>query len=184
VGGVAAGAAAKLTPGRAAAIGGGVTAATQDLLNGRPVSLQGVANGVMAGRLVGGVAGRLGKNWSDGLSITEKGRLGEALGAARSRVNGRPSGVLPKKKMDGLKDANGEFVDPKLKGWFPDRRDGDLRYEDKFGYKASTSANQDLAAVLLGPNFHLNHFLPDDIGRLVGIPSGTATRPPRRRGAP
>lgn len=176
-GGVAAGAASRLTPGRAAAVGGAVTAATQDLLNGRPVSLQGVANGVMSGRLVGGVAGRVGKDWSNGLSRAEKGRLGETLGAARSRVNGQPAGVLQKKERDYLKDASGAFVDPKLKYWYPDRRAAELRYEDKFGYKADTSANQDLAALLHGPNFHLNHFIPDDIGRLIGVPAGTAASP-------
>lgn len=186
-GGLAAGAAARLTPGRAAAVGGAVTAATQDLLNGRPVSLQGVANGAMAGRLVGGAAGRLSKDWSNGLSRADKGKLGEALGAARSRVNGRPSGVQPQKQRDYLKDASGGFVDPKRKYWIPDRRDGDLRFEDKFGYAANTTPNQKLAAVVHGPNFQLNHFLPDDIGRLVGIPAGTTAshrpsdRSPRRK---
>jgi hypothetical protein len=135
----------------------------------------------MAGRLVGGAAGRVGRDWSNGLSSAQKGKLGETLGAARNRVNGQPTGVLPKKQRDYLKDANGAFVDPKRKYWIPDRRVGDVRYEDKFGYAANTSPNQRLAAALHGTNFRLNHFVPDDIGRLLGIPVGTAASPRRRR---
>jgi hypothetical protein len=181
LGGAATGAAGiRLPPGRAGALGGAVTSATDDLLNGRPVSLQGVANGALAGRFAGGVPGIAGRAWSNGLSMQEKGVLGEQLGALRNRVNGRPTGVLAKKSRDAISGQNGKY-------WLPDRQVGDTRYEDKFGYKAELRGNQKLAQSALGPKFVLSHFTPDDIAKLVGLPSalvGTATAralpPPQR----
>jgi hypothetical protein len=172
-GATAAGLGVRLPPGRAAAIGGAVSSAAQDLLNNRPVSLQGVADGTLGGRLAGGLAGRLGRDWSNGLSTQAKGNLGEDLGALRNSANGKPTGRLVAKERDKLGDG------PQY--WYPDRKLGDLRYEDKFGHTAKLRTNQKIAQNLLGNNFALNHFLPDDVGKLLGLPAGSAATRPLRR---
>lgn len=67
-------------PSRAGAVDGAVTSATQNLLNGRPISVPQTVQSALTGGLLAGVTGSAGRKWSDNLSTTEKGRLGETLG--------------------------------------------------------------------------------------------------------
>jgi hypothetical protein len=153
----------------------------QDLLNGRPVSLPQAAQSAFAGDIFGGLGGSIGRKWSNGLSQTEKGRLGENLGALRSESNGQgrfrtsrraplgPEQTAPLKgkgtfwKPDGLAGPPPTGSEPQ----WPDL------FEDKFGYQARLSTNQELARQNWGPRFRLNHFLPDDIGLMSGVPAAT-----------
>lgn len=166
-GGVVGAGALALGPQRAGAISGAVTSATQDLLNGRPLSWEDAGKGAMAGGLLGRAAGSAGQQWSGNLTRAAKGRLGEALGDIRSTVNGLPRD-LARKSADKIAGTS--------KWWFPDGKSGDVRFEDKFGTKAKLSTNQKMARAALGHNFWLNHFLPEDVGKAASVPA-VALRP-------
>jgi hypothetical protein len=60
--------------------------------------------------------------------------------------------------------------------WEPDGRRGDMRFEDKFGVWADLSSSQRIARRELGDRFQLNHFLPEDVGKIFGIASADADR--------
>ena len=164
LGGAAAGLALPLGPARAGAIDGAVTAASQDLLNGRPLSLEHAGQSATAGRAIAGVAGRLGRDWSNKLWSKEKGRLGETMGAVRSDVNGMKREVGPKTR---------ERIPGTNKITYPDGRSGDILFEDKFGYSAALSANQKLAKHAFEP-FKIYHFL-EDVGEVLSLPAAAIT---------
>ncbi len=180
VGGMAGAAALPfLGPSRAGAVDGAVTSATQDLLNGRPISVPQTVQSALTGGLLARVTGSAGRKWSNGLSTTNKGRLGETLGAARSEFNAKPRWQGPKVRAP----LNPKQTTP-LKGkqtyWVPDGLDGPLPtkpgddwpnlFEDKFGYQADTSANQKIAQTNFGDKFRLNHFTPSDVGMITSFP--------------
>lgn len=148
--------------GKAGAVNGAVTSAAQDLLNGRPVSLDHMGESALLGRAAGHVAGRAGTEAADALSSASKGRLGEELGSARSAVNGRP--VQPGSKARDLIGDTGKY-------WYPDGVSGDTRFEYKFGPWARLSSNQTLAQDVLGQDFQLYHFLPQDVGAILSVPA-------------
>ncbi len=163
VGGVAgAGAAVTMGPARSGAIGASVTSAAQDYFNGRPISLQGAGESALGGNLLGGGWGMVGRVASNALAPVLKGKLGEAMGSARSMINGLDREVGPKGR---------ETIGDSRRYWYPDGRSGDVRFEDKFGEGATLSPNQALARDRLGPNFLLYHFLPSDVGRILGMPA-------------
>ena len=110
------------------------------------------------------MAGAWGRDSSNALSTANKGRLGEALGELRSRVNLRPREWAPKSR------------DPLLDGyWYPDGRSGKIRFEDKFGIGAALTPNQLRAQTDLGADFQLYHFTPADIGSFVGAPAASVS---------
>lgn len=165
LGGAAGAAALPLGPGRAAAVGGWVTSAAEDIFNVRPLSLERAGQSAIAGNILGGVAGRIGAAASNDLPMAGKGRLGEAMGDVRSTINGERRMWAPKSR-DYI--AENDY-------WYPDARDartGQLRTEDKFGYGAELSPNQTRAKSTLGPDFRLNHFTPDDVGNFASLPAG------------
>ncbi len=163
LGGVAGVGTLPLGPARAGAIDAAVASAAQDLLNGRPISLEQFGRSAIAGKILGGLAGIAGRTRSNALPTAAKGRLGELLGEVRSRLDLKPRDWTPKSR------------DPLSKGhWYPDGRSGSLRLEDKFGIGARLSPSQIRAQAELGPNFQLNHFTPADIGKLFGVPAGAA----------
>jgi hypothetical protein len=174
LGGVLGAAALPLGPGRAAAVGAATTTAAQDLLHGRPISLEDLGRSAAAGRAIGGLAGFAGRQGSRSLSPQAKGWLGESLGTVRSAINHMEREAGPKKLF-------------KPKGWtagtIPDGRSGDILFEDKFGPKAALSAGQRMAQAVLGPNYVLYHFHPEDVGKILGLPVGgpasrAANQPP------
>ena len=165
LGGAAGAAALPFGPGRAGAMGGWVTSAAQDALNGRPISLDRAGESAIAGNLFGGLAGRIGTSASDGLSSSAKGRLGEAMGDVRSAINGQRRVWTPKSR-DYISDDD---------YWYPDARSGPVRFEDKFGYGAELSPNQTRAQAALGPDLKLYHFTPSDIGGFVSVPAAAAS---------
>jgi hypothetical protein len=165
IGGVAGAGSLFLGPQRAGAIGGAVTSAAQDVLNGRSISLEDAGEGAAAGGLFGRFAGNAGEQWSEKLPSKAKGRLGEALGDIRSTVNGLPRDWGPKAAAT---------IAGTRKWWFPDGVSGDVRFEDKFGAKARLSTNQKMAQSALGDNFWLTHLLPEDIGKATSIPAAAS----------
>lgn len=179
-GGVAGAAALPFGPTRAGAVDGAVTSLAQDLFNGRPVSVAQLSQSAMAGGLLSGFAGSAGRKWSDGLTPKAKGQLGETLGDARAWLNAEQRMRIPKKRAPV---AEGKAKTGK-KGayWYPDATDGPIpedwsqslpkMFEDKFGYGAELSDNQKVAQALLGGKFQLNHFTPNDVGLMTGLPAG------------
>jgi hypothetical protein len=178
-GGMAGAAASPFGPTRAGAVDGAVTSAAQDFFNGRSVDIPQMAQSAMGGGLLSGHVGRVGREWSDGLSTNAKGQLGEALGDVRGFVNGEGRLRNPKKRAPVVEDE--PRTSQKGSYWYPDATDGPIphdwtqpmpkMFEDKFGYKADTSDNQKLAQALLGRKFQLNHFLPDDVALMIGLPA-------------
>jgi hypothetical protein len=177
-GGIAGAAAFPLAPTRAGAMGGAVTSAAQDLFNGRPVDVQQMAQSAMGAGLLGGHVGRAGRKWSGGLSPVAKGQLGETLGDVRAFVNGEGRIRNPTKLAPVAEGNTGASYKQR---WRPDATDGPIpndwtqpmpkMFEDKLGYGAALSKNQTLAKSLLGGKFQLNHFLPDDVGLMTGLPA-------------
>jgi hypothetical protein len=164
VGGVAGAVALPFGPARAGAVGASVTSAAQDLFNSRPVSVEQAGENALAGNLFGGLMGVSGRAWSNNLPFQSKGVLGEVLGDVRSTANGqRRTGTS--KSRARIKYSNGKY-------WYPDGRREDLMFEDKFGVLPPLSDNQKLAQTTLGPNFHLNSFVPADVGKIFGLPAG------------
>jgi hypothetical protein len=184
LGGMAGGAALPFFgPSRAGAVNGAVTSATQDFLNGRPISIPQTVQSALTGGLLAGATGSVGRKWSDSLSTTEKGQLGETLGAMRSAVNGEPRWQGPKVRAP-LSPKQTTPLQGKKTYWIPDGLDGpppadpsepwpDM-FEDKFGYGADTSPNQKIAQAKFGSRFRLNHFTPSDVGMVTAFPFLTA----------
>lgn len=161
VGGVLGGAALRLDAGRAAAVGSAATTAAQEMLHGRSVSLDDVGRSAAAGRAVGALAGLAGGQGAQNLSSQTKGRLGETLGAVRSAINQMEREPGPKKLFKPAGWAAGTY---------PDGRSGATLFEDKFGLKAALSKGQQIAQNVLGPNYIIYHFLPEDVGKILSLP--------------
>jgi hypothetical protein len=161
-GGVAGAAALPFGPARAGAISASATSAAQDIFNGRPVAVERAGESAIAGNLLGGVAGVVGRGGANALPQRAKGLLGETLGDIRSTINGQRREWGPKAR-DEIYEG-GPY-------WYPDGRTGSVRFEDKFGVSADLSPNQTLAQSALGSDFRLYHFLPADIGKVAGVPA-------------
>lgn len=179
VGGISGAAALPLGPGRAGAISGAVTSTAQDLLNGRPVSFPQATEGALAGNVVGGIAGSAGRTWSNSLSTTAKGRLGETLGAIRAELSGEGRWGGPKQRAPVAE--GGPNTNAKGAYWYPDDTSGPIpenwsdpmptMFEYKFGPGATLSPNQARAQMQLGSKFILYQFLPSDVGLMTGLPA-------------
>ncbi|MGZ3366731.1 MAG: hypothetical protein ACXWKY_18995 [Caulobacteraceae bacterium] len=176
-GGVAGTAAWPLGPIRAGAIDGAVTSLGQDLFNGRRISIPDLTQSAYGAGFLGGHLGAAGRKITDGLSMGGKGKLGGVLGDARERLNGGKR-MRPNKRAPVTEGQ--EKTNKKRSYWYPDATDGPIpddwtepmpkMFEDKFGYDASTSPNQKLAQANFGEKFQLNHFTPDDVAMMAGLP--------------
>jgi hypothetical protein len=125
------------------------------------VSLEDLSRSAVAGRAVGALAGKTGTELSQSLTKQAKGRLGEALGAVRSAVNRMEREPGPKQLFKS---------DPAQPGTYADGRSGDILFEDKFGLKAALSKGQRIAQSVLGPNYIVYHWLPEDVGKILATP--------------
>lgn len=162
-GAAAAVASAKGRPGQAGAIGGATTAVTQDVLNGRPADWGDASRAALAGGYMAAPFGLAGRRYSDGLPMTEKGKLGEAMGRVRTAANGR----MPVQGGERVKLPGGKIT-------VLDEGDS-LAYmsEQKFGRSIRRlSPNQQKAYDYFGDRYRVDHFLPRDVGVVVGYPFG------------
>lgn len=163
-------------PQASAAFGGAVTSAAQDLLAGRQVSLDEAAqaaalSGAANGLVAPAVAARVNR-----LKPNAKGRLGENLSEARSRLRGDAprEGGKPRVPIGGGKVT------------IPDHQtQSGLYVEAKFGPSASLSKNQTAAFSMDPDGFRLDHFLPQDVGAAAAAMASnsvmTAPRPVAKR---
>jgi len=168
LGGVAGVGATILSRGRASAGGaadGAVTSVAQDLLNGRPVSMDNARQAAVLGATVGSLAGGAGRAWSNSLSRSAKGQLGEGLSKVRTVARG------------DMPLADGSVRLPLVGGGFtiPDHlTEGGEIAEAKFGNYARLSPRQRQAYQQPLPNYRVDHFLPRDIGAMFGAPANSA----------
>lgn len=112
----------------------------------------------MAGRAVGALAAKTGTQLSQNLAKEAKGRLGEALGTVRSAVNRMEREPGPKQLVK---------LDPAKPRTVPDGQHGDTLFEDKFGLTAALSKGQRIAQSILGPNYIVYHWRPEDVGKIL-----------------
>jgi fermentation-respiration switch protein FrsA (DUF1100 family) len=148
-------------PGSGAAVGAATTTAVRNAMHGGSTSLEDLGRSAAAGRAIGAVAALGGRQLSQNLSMQAKGRLGESLGAVRSAINRMEREPGPKRLFK---------PDPAKPGTFADGQSGDILFEDKFGPKAALSAGQRLAQKILGPNYIVYHWHPEDVGKIVALP--------------
>ena len=153
-----------LGPARGGALGGAVGAAADDAFNGRMPSLVRMSEGAAAGSVVGKATGALGTfavHTLPGLNNVKglrKGTVGDALSEMRSRLEGE--GVFRTQRPVELTKSYTR-VDHLTKTGRP--------VEAKFGFGAQLSPAQILAREEL-PNYRIDHFLPEDIGKLLALP--------------
>lgn len=151
-------------PGQAGAIGGATTSIAQDVLNGRSVDWGDASRAALAGGYVAAPLGLAGRAYSDRLPMVPKGKLGEALGRIRTRVNGetpRPGGRYvpvnggPRRTVLDQETTSG------------------LMSEQKFGRSVrKLRPNQQAAYEEFGDRYRVDHFLPRDIGAAIALPFG------------
>jgi hypothetical protein len=153
--------------GQAAAAGGATTAVAQDLLNGRAVDWRNAGQAALAGRYLAGPLAVAGAKASNGLHRADKGKLGEALGRVRTRLNGETPLSAGRVSVNGGR-----------KYTVPDHiTDSGLLTEQKFGPRARLSPNQrgaynQYGGSQYGGGYRVDHFLPRDIGAIVAFPAG------------
>lgn len=157
-----------LGPARGGALGGATGAAADDAFNGRMPSVVRMSEGAASGSIMGKGAGALGtfgahalpglNNGSKGL---RKGPLGEELSKMRSRLEGE--GVDPERYTERIGKHRTVFDHKTMTG---------RRVEAKFGPSASLSAGQRAARAKYS-DYRIDHFLPDDIGKLLALPITT-----------
>lgn len=150
--------------GQAGAVGGATTSVAQDVLNGRSVDWEGASRTALAGGHVAAPFGFAGRRYSDGLSAAEKGKLGEALGRVRSRVNGEvPIGGGKRLLVDGGRRYT--VLDQETASG--------LMSEQKFGRSIRGLSRNQQAAFNENPGrYRVDHFLPRDVGAAFALPFG------------
>lgn len=153
-----------LGPARGGALGGAVGAAADDAFNGRMPSLVRMSEGAASGSVMGKGLGALGTFRAHALpglykrKGIRKGPLGEAMSEVRSRLEGE--GVVDRQAKTPVSRSY-TMVDHVTGAGRP--------VEAKFGFEADLSRAQTLAWKEL-PAYRIDHFLPEDIGKLLALP--------------
>lgn len=159
-------------PQGSAALGGATTSMSQDLLGGRPISVDEALQSAGLSGAISGLVAPLVSTRVNRLRPSEKGKLGERLSEGRSHLRGDAprEGAKPRVPVGGGKVA------------IPDHQTQSGRYvEAKFGPSARLSDNQTKAFSLDPDGFRLDHFLPQDVGAATAAIASnlamTASRP-------
>ncbi len=159
-------------PQGSAALGGATASMSQDLLGGRPISVDEALQSAGLSGATSGLVAPLVSTRVNRLRPSEKGKLGERLSEGRSRLRGDAprEGGKPRVPVGGGKVA------------IPDHQTQSGRYvEAKFGPSARLSDNQTKAFSLDPDGFRLDHFLPQDVGAATAAIASnlamTASRP-------
>jgi len=155
----------RATPSQAAALGGATTSIVQDMLNRRDVDWRNAGQSALASRYVAALPGAAATAYADNLHFTDKGKLGEALGRMRTRLNGD-------KPLPG-----GRYYVESGGYTRPDHRTGSgLLTEQKFGPSARLSKNQRSAYNELKKRYRVDNWLNRDVGAIVAFPFGLLGR--------
>jgi hypothetical protein len=155
-------AATKLGVGGAGAVGGAATSVLQDAANGEDISLRNAAISGGVGGAVSGVTGHAVTQVANAEGIRSKQLIGEELSKLRSWMR-----LDPPKPGPHREHLSESFT-------VPDHRTDSGLVEAKFGPSASLSDRQNQARVerMLTNGYRVDHFLPEDIGKLIGMPIG------------
>ncbi|WP_312160499.1 hypothetical protein [Phenylobacterium sp.] len=155
-------------PTAAAAVTGALTPTLKSAGRGELATAAEVRDGALYGAVGGAVTGRglsaLGKYGAAAASPRVKGQLGEGLSYLKSVAR---DGRLPKTQVRRQFEGRTTIADQVLAS-------GAL-LEAKFGRWAALSRAQRAALRQLGPQYLIDHFLPKDIGRLLGAGAGVAS---------
>lgn len=149
----------------AGAAAGGLTPILQSTAAGRP-SLEGAGEaavlGAIAGAATGHAANTLGKYGASVLPPKWKGRLGEGMSLIKSVAR---DGKTPQLQVPVKVGSRRTIADQVLE-------DGAALLEAKFGRWAKLSKAQKAALRQFGPKYIIDHYLPKDVGRLLGVGAG------------
>ncbi len=152
-----------MPPGRAGMVSGALSSTLGDVANGRPVSVDRAAQSASSGGYLGAAAGAGGRAHVQGLGNKAKEELGEFLSKGRTILRRDATRTTEK---TGVSVAKGKETKPDQRTWA-----GDL-VESKFGRWAKLTPNQRLAWQQKLPGYRVDHFLPRDVGNLLGGPAG------------
>lgn len=154
--------ATRLGPGKAGAAGAAATSVLQDVLNGRPISAERAGRSAAEGGYGAALVGAHGRAAAAALSRKAKEEMGEFLSKARTQLRLDKTINAPKSR---------EYL-PGGRYTYPDQRtaSGGL-VEAKFGPSARLSPNQRAAHEQLG-SYRVDHWLPKDVGSILGVPVG------------
>ena len=167
--GVAGGVAGRyLGPTGAGTVAGGLTPILRSTSEGKP-SLEGAAEaaafGAVEGAAVGRAASALGKYGASALPPKWKGRLGESMSLVKSVAR---DGRIPKlQQRINVGPRQNTIADQVLEG-------GAALLEAKFGRWAKLSKPQKAAMRQFGPKYIIDHYLPKDVGRVLGVGAGVS----------
>lgn len=152
----------------AGAVAGGLTPVMQSLASGEAASASDVidraAHGAFSGAVTGRAAGAVGKYGSSALPSKLKGDLGEGFSYLKSIArDGKP----PTTQVPIRVGKHETIADQVL-------RDGKTLLEAKFGRWARLSRAQRAAWRAYGPDYLIDHYLPEDVGRVLGVGAAAA----------
>lgn len=186
-----------LGPARGGALGGAVTAATGDILDGRPPTIGHIAGDALAGYATGNLVGSLGKLRSQALPADYRFSK-ETLAAWRAAKAKRAAAGLPENKTPWLRDKGSlgdRLSETRSRLEFEGVAARQMKFdvsksytkadhvtktgrpvEAKFGGKAELSPPQRLAVDELD-GYRVDHFLPRDIGKLLALPITSLANP-------
>jgi hypothetical protein len=155
-------AATKMGVGSAGAIGGATTSILQDAANGEDISFRNAAISGGVGAVASGVAGHSTSQHADAQTVRSKMSIGEELSKLRSWIRLDPPKAGPHREH-----LSKSYT-------VPDHRAQSGLVEAKFGPTPILSDQQNRARVerMLSDGYRVDHFLPEDIGKLIGIPIG------------
>lgn len=153
----------------AGAVTGGLNPTMQSLASGEATSVsdvvEGAAHGTFGGAVVGRAAGAVGKYGSSVLSSKLKGDIGEGFSYLKSLAR---DGKSPATQISVKVGGRTTIADQVLRG-------GKTLLEAKFGRWANLSRAQRAARRAYGPDYIIDHYLPEKVGRVFGIGAAAAT---------
>lgn len=141
------------SPSTAGAVEGLVTSASQDILNGRPISFDAAVDSSARGATGAHVGDVLGSAWAKALSSQRKGKLGEALSVLKTRARG---GVPIGRNERRYLSRSYTVVDP--------ASTATTTVESKNGPFAEFTPQQLLGWTEL-PDYRVDWWQPSDVGR-------------------
>lgn len=155
-------------PMAAGVVTGGLTPTLSSAASGGALSPLDIVEDAVRGGAGAGVTSRafgaFGKYGSSALSSKRKGDLGEAASLVKSVAR---DGRRPRVQVEVKVGRRHTVADQVLDG-------GASLLEAKFGRWASLSQAQRAARRQFGPNYLIDHYLPKDVGRVLGVGSAVS----------
>jgi hypothetical protein len=165
------------SPTAGAAAGAGASALTYSALTGQPIDWGDTAKNAVAGSTIGLLGHFVGTQASNSLAWRDKGQFGEWLARQTSNILGDDITPPPENssRYAGIDVSGGKTI--------PDLVTDQGPVEAKFGRSARLSKRQGEAFNELD-NYHVYHFLPEDIGRITGGLLAIGAQPQMSQPAP